>query len=84
MKRELHARVGADGVLNLTVPLRLEGANKTVRVVVETVEAEAPAPTPPADREAWLRFIAATAGRITDPTFERPPQGEYEQRDEWP
>ena len=33
-----------------------------------------------ADREAWLRFIEATAGSIPDPTFERPPQGAHEQR----
>ena len=33
------------------------------------------------DREAWLRFLEKTAGSITDPTFERQPQGEYEERD---
>lgn len=35
----------------------------------------------PADRAAWLRFLEKTAGSITDPTFERQPQGEYEVRD---
>src|SRR5260370_116359 len=38
MKKELTARVGADGMLTLTVPLGRQDANKTVRVVVETVE----------------------------------------------
>jgi hypothetical protein len=38
MRRELTAQVGADGVLTLTVPLGREDANKTLRVVVETVE----------------------------------------------
>jgi hypothetical protein len=35
-------------------------------------------------REEWLAFLDKTAGSITDPTFERPPQGEYEQRDALP
>lgn len=35
----------------------------------------------PTDREAWLRFIEKTAGSITDPTFIRHPQGEFEERD---
>jgi hypothetical protein len=30
----------------------------------------------PSDREFWLRFIETTAGSITDPTFERQPQGD--------
>jgi hypothetical protein len=78
----LTSRVGADGVLNVTVPLRPEDANQTVRVTVEALdEAEAPA-TRPTTREEWLKFIEKTAGSITDPTFERQPQGEYEQRDQ--
>ncbi len=81
MKRELTAQVGADGVLTLNVPLGREGANKTVRVVVETVgDGAASAQT----REEWQRFVREMAGRITDPTFERQPQGDYEQRDELP
>ncbi len=40
MKRELTAEVGADGVLTLSVPLGSEGASRTVRVVVETIEEE--------------------------------------------
>ncbi len=80
MKKELTAQVGADGVLNLNVPLGLEGANKTVRVVVETFEGATAGPA--MSREDWQRFIRRMAGRITDPTFDRQPQGEYEQRDE--
>ncbi len=79
MKRELTARVGADGVLTLT--LGLEEAHKTVRVLVETVE-EAPA-RPPVTRDAWLKFIEATAGQWQG-ELERPSQGEYERRDEFP
>jgi hypothetical protein len=82
MKTELTARVGEDGVLALTVPLGPEGANQTVRVTVETVGEAAARPA--LSREEWGRFVRDMAGRITDPTFQRHPQGEYEQRDELP
>ncbi len=81
MKRELTAQVGADGVLTLKVPLGREDANKTVPVVVETVEGtSAPGPV---TRAEWLKFIEATAGKWQG-ELERPPQGEYEQRDQLP
>jgi hypothetical protein len=35
------------------------------------------------EREAWLKFIADTAGRWQG-DLERPEQGEYEIRDQWP
>jgi hypothetical protein len=38
----------------------------------------------PMDRESWSRFIERTAGSITDPTFERQPQGELEERERLP
>ncbi len=79
MKRELTAQVGADGVLTLTVPLTPEDANKTVRVVVETVETPS---GPITDPQEWHRFVERIAGSITDPTFLRHPQGEYEERAE--
>lgn len=77
MKTVLTTQVGADGVLTLRVPLGLADANHLVRVIVETVEV----PAPPADREGWLQFLERTGGTISDPTFERPPQGEPEERD---
>jgi hypothetical protein len=83
MKKIMTTHVGADGVLTLSIPLGEGDANKPVRVTVETVEATEPA-MPPADREAWLRFIERTAGSISDPSFERQPQGEYEERDRLP
>jgi len=79
MTRVVTAQVGPNGILTLTVPLDKADANKPVRVTVETLEAK-----PPLDREAWLRFIEQTGGSIPDPTFERPPQGDYEQRDVLP
>jgi hypothetical protein len=83
MKKVMTMQVGADGVLSLSIPLGEGDANKTVRVTVETVEAAQPT-MPPADRDAWLRFIERTAGSISDPTFERQPQGEYDERDRLP
>ncbi len=80
----LTSQVGADGVLSVTVPLKPEEANKTVRVTVEALEAAETPTTRPMTREEWLKFIDKTAGSIADPTFERQPQGEYEQRDELP
>ena len=82
MRRELTAQVGEDGVLTLNVRLGRADANKTVRVVVETVEGAAGDPA--RSREEWERVVQGMAGRITDPTFDRQPQGEYEQRDELP
>ena len=79
MRRELTAQVGADGVL--TIALDPEDANKIVHVVVETVEKAAGATM---SQEEWKRWVERTAESITDPTFIRHPQGEYEQRDEFP
>jgi hypothetical protein len=70
------SQVGADGVLNLTVPLKPEDANKTVRVTIEAL-------APPMSEEEWLKFIENTAGKWQG-EFERPEQGEFEQRDEVP
>lgn len=69
MKRELTIQVGHDGVLMLG----REWANKTVRVVVEVVK-------PFVNREEWLHFVNATSGKWQG-EFQRPPQGEYEERD---
>jgi hypothetical protein len=79
----LTSRVGVDGVLNLNVPLPPQDANKAVRVIIEGMDESTPAGLP-MTREEWLAFLNKTAGSITDPTFERPPQGEYEQRDALP
>ena len=40
-----------------------------------------PVPRPAMTQGEWQEFIRRTAGSITDPTFERPPQGELEQRE---
>ncbi|HEY7153746.1 MAG TPA: hypothetical protein VH575_07285 [Gemmataceae bacterium] len=70
MTRTVIVQVGADGVL--TLPLGETSANKRVRVTVETMP-------PEMTREEWLRFIEDTAGKW-EGELERPPQGEYEER----
>ena len=37
---------------------------------------------PPSDPHARQEVVQSMAGCITDPTFERPEQGEYEQRND--
>jgi hypothetical protein len=79
---ELRTKVGPDGMLTLNVPVGMAEANRDVRVVVESVtpgDGGAPAMT----REEWQTFIAETAGAWLG-DLERPEQGEYETRDEWP
>jgi hypothetical protein len=79
MKKVVTARVSANGML--IVPLGECDANKDVRVTVETLEGETGLTMPAYDHETWLRFLERTGGSITDATFERPPQGDYEERD---
>jgi hypothetical protein len=74
-------QVGPDGVLNLSLPLGAADANRKVRVTVEPVDDSIGNTAVAPDREAWLRFIAQTAGSIPDPTFDRQPQGQFEERD---
>lgn len=72
-------RVGANGVLVL--PLGQANANKLVRVIVEG--AERVADTSTKNQEERPQVNESTAGIITDPTFKRHPQGDYEQREEF-
>lgn len=75
---ETRSRVGPDGKLHLDVPSM---ANTDVRVTVEPVNGPAngaAAHPTRAERSATLRRLA---GSVTDPSFERPPQGTFEDRD---
>ncbi len=58
----------------LTLSLGKENANKVVRVTVDVPD------QPSMSREEWLKFIEDTAGKWAG-ELERPPQGEYEERD---
>jgi len=74
---ELNSRTDEHGVLNISVPLGPDDANRLVRVIVEPLDAEL---TP----EERGRVIRSTSGSISDATFVRHPQGDYESRDELP
>ncbi len=74
----VHSRVGADGILHITVPIGKADADREVQVTIDPI-----GPTP-MTQEEWRKFVLATAGSITDPSFVRHEQGEYERREELP
>ena len=74
---ELKSRADANGVLNLSIPLGHADANCEVRVVVERLSKSM-------TDEERKQAILDTAGSISDPTFKRHPQGDYEKRDQLP
>ena len=76
----VHSRVGADGILKLTVPIGPDGAHREVEVTIEPV---APKHGTRLEQENWQRFVSETAGAWQG-YLERPEQGEYEKRDELP
>jgi len=78
MKKVFTTHVGDNGTLTVSVPVGKDYASNAVRVTVETLETP---PDTPMDRETWRRLIQETAGSISDPTFERHPQGEFEDRE---
>jgi hypothetical protein len=71
----LTSRVGPDGILTVTVPLAPADANEEVLVTIESVAAR-PKMTP----AEWRQRVESLAGRWQG-EFERPPQGEYEERE---
>jgi hypothetical protein len=73
---EVDATVGADGVLRLEISLDPTEAGREVRVTIQPL-------TPKMTVEEWHAFIYRTAGSWQG-DFERPPQGEYEERDPLP
>lgn len=76
----LQSRVGSDGVLQITVPMGKEDADREVQVTIDPARAGPPSMT----QEEWRDFILTTAGSITDASFVRHDQGEYEGREELP
>jgi hypothetical protein len=83
MKKVIFSQVAADEILTITVPLTQADANKSVRVTVEIMENTAEPAAGGLTRERWLRFLEATAGKWQG-ELDRPPQGDYENRDQWP
>ena len=75
---KVKSRVGPDGLLKLAIPIGMSDANREVRITVEPLEPTEQQPSSTADD--WKRSIEEMAGTISDPTFKRHEQGEYEQR----
>jgi hypothetical protein len=69
------SKVNIDGIVHLSLPVGLEEAGKEVRVTVEPLAA-----TKPMTQEEWRAWVDSLAGTWQG-DFERPPQGEYEQRE---
>jgi len=70
--------VGRDGILHLEVPVAMREMDLEVTVTVQPVGTELEGTIPEA--LGWPEgVLQRTAGSI--PELERPPQGEYEQRD---
>ncbi len=70
----VHSQVGSDGVLQFALPMGASAAGQQVEVIIEP--SARPAPT----LEEWQRRIRETAGQWQG-DFERPTQGEFEQRE---
>ena len=71
----VNSRVGSDGILQLTVPVGPADADREVRVTVEPVATQTPL-----SQEEWARRVLENAGKWQG-DFERPEQGEYEERE---
>jgi len=76
----VHSRIGADGVLQLAVPIGLAEADREVEVTIEPAVQKR---EELAEREGWEQFVHETAGAWQGDLV-RPEQGDYEQRDELP
>ena len=74
----IHSRVGADGILNISLPIGKADADREVQVTVDPVGSS------PMTQEEWRNFVLATAGSLADPSFVRHEQGEYERREQLP
>lgn len=74
----LKSHVGADGVLQVQVPFGAAEANREVQVTIE------PAPPGAMTTDEWRTWVEATAGSLSDPTFRRHEQGDFELREELP
>ncbi len=76
----VQSRVGSDGILHIDIPMGKEVADLEVQVTIDPVRSVSSSLT----AEEWRQFVMETAGSITDPSFARHEQGEYEQREELP
>ena len=74
---KLKTHVGHDGILKLELPVGVMNTDLEVVVVMQK-----PALAVEVEREEWLAFVERTAGSLVNDPIERPPQGEYETRDD--
>jgi hypothetical protein len=76
----LKSRVGADGVLQLSIPIGVSDADRAVDVTIEPSDAIGPKRLA---IDEWRRFVGETAGAWQG-ELARPEQGDFEVRDELP
>jgi hypothetical protein len=69
----IKSKIDSQGVLQLTLPVGPADAGQEVQITVDPVQPTAVSP------DEWRRAILETAGQWQG-DFERPEQGEYEQR----
>ena len=71
-------RAGKDGILHLRIPVGQPETDYEAVVVLQPQGA--PPEAPPAEQSWPAGYFEQVPGSITDETFVRPPQGEYERR----
>ncbi len=69
------SRVGADGILRVTLPVGRDEADREVQVTVDPVETKHPM-----TQDEWAAWVKAIAGSWQG-DFERPPQTPLEDRE---
>lgn len=71
----MKSKVGADGILHLSVPIGLAQADTEVKVTVESVLSEIQV-----SPQEWATWVDSMAGSWQG-DFDRPTQGNYETRE---
>lgn len=76
----IRSHVGSDGMLNLQIPVEMKDVDVEVVVVVQQMNGHLVTET---DALGWpLGFFEETFGSLKDDPLERPPQGDFEIREE--
>lgn len=80
----LHGRTRvANGEFRIPLPKALNGQDVEYTLTVEPARPRGPdSAKPPITQAEWRAHLDRFAGTIDDPTFERPPQGEFEERED--
>ncbi len=69
------SKISHEGILHLSLSVGLESADQEVQVTVEALPSARAMST-----EQWRTWVKSMAG-TWEGEFERPPQGEYEERE---